>query len=398
MFHRRIKRWYFALAGVNTLACSLYGNYLFFHFRDHFGFGNLGNLAVSALHGLVFSVAAWQGGRFAQRRGYFAALRVGFTGMTLALLAGAFLDVLAGQIAVLVAWTVCMCFTWPALEALVSEGETPAELRRVLGRYNLTWAGSAGVTYFVGGAVLDRLGPLSLFLLPAALYVAQLGALAWLSRQPEAASHPPPARMPEGQAPEAAALQQPVSPRTFLRMAWLANPFAYIGINTVLAIVPGLAKELKLTTTQSGLFCSLWFFARVATFVGLWQWTGWHYRFRWLLAAFAGLIVSFLTILLVRDYWWLVLAQVVFGACVGLLYYSSLFYSMDVGETKGEHGGLHEAMIGVGICVGPAIGATGILLAPQNPHAGAYAVTALLVCGLGGLLALRWLPGTGGKS
>ncbi len=41
-----------------------------------------------------------------------------------------------------------------------------------------------------------------------------------------------------------------------------------------------------------------------------------------------------------------VVAQIAFGISVGLIYYSSLFYSMDVGETKGEHGGLHEAMIG----------------------------------------------------
>jgi len=37
-------------------------------------------------------------------------------------------------------------------------------------------------------------------------------------------------------------------------------------------------------------------------------------------------------------------------------------YSMDVGETKGEHGGLHEAMIGAGMCLGPAVGALSLYL------------------------------------
>ena len=130
-------------------------------------------------------------------------------------------------------------------------------------------------------------------------------------------------------------------------------------------------------------------FVRLATFVALWQWTGWHYRFRWLLGAFVGLTAGFSLLLLSRNLGLLVAAQAVFGVSVGLIYYSSLFYSMDVGQTKGEHGGLHEAMIGTGICLGPAVGALSLCLAPGSPNAGAYAVTALLACGLAGLIGLR---------
>jgi hypothetical protein len=70
-----------------------------------------------------------------------------------------------------------------------------------------------------------------------------------------------------------------------------------------------------------------------------------------------------------------------FGAAVGLVYYSSLFYSMDVGETKGEHGGIHEAAIGVGIFGGPAIGAAALALFPAYAAAGAWAVAGLLLAG-----------------
>jgi hypothetical protein len=72
-----------------------------------------------------------------------------------------------------------------------------------------------------------------------------------------------------------------------------------------------------------------------------------------------------------------------------VIYYSSLFYSMDVGETKGEHGGLHEAAIGAGIFAGPAVGAASLQFLNGYPNAGAYAVSGLLVCGLGGLVWLR---------
>jgi len=172
-------------------------------------------------------------------------------------------------------------------------------------------------------------------------------------------------------------------------MVWLAIPFSYIGITTVIAIIPALAKTLGLSTAQAGLFCSIWMFVRLGTFVALWQWTGWHYRFRWLVGAFVGLTAGFTLLLLSTNLGLLVAAQAVFGVSVGLIYYSSLFYSMDVGETKGEHGGLHEAMIGMGICLGPTVGALSLYLAPGSPNAGVYTVTVLLACGVAGLIGLR---------
>jgi hypothetical protein len=83
-------------------------------------------------------------------------------------------------------------------------------------------------------------------------------------------------------------------------------------------------------------------------------------------------------------------AQIVFGGAVGLIYYSSLFYSMDSSETKGEHGGIHESVIGLGNCAGPAVGAAALQFFPQYSHSGALAVTVLLLCGLGALTAVWW--------
>ena len=138
----------------------------------------------------------------------------------------------------------------------------------------------------------------------------------------------------------------------------------------------------------------MWFYVRLLAFILLWRWTGWHYRFRWLLLAFAALIVSFATLLLASQFWVVIAAQVVFGLAVGLIYYSSLFYSMDAGEAKGEHGGLHEAAIGLGIFAGPALGATTLTFLPQHSNSGAVAVSLLLVLGLGGLLFIRLRAGS----
>jgi predicted MFS family arabinose efflux permease len=62
---------------------------------------------------------------------------------------------------------------------------------------------------------------------------------------------------------------------------------------------------------------------------------------------------------------------------------------MDASDAKGEHGGLHEAAIGIGLCSGPAIGALALRLAPQQANASAWAVSGMLTLGLLALFTLR---------
>src|SRR5258708_25364376 len=78
MTHRQLKAGYFTLAAMNTVATSYYFNYLFFFLRDHFGFGNRGNLWVTALSGFIYIFAAWQCGKFAARFGRVLSLKIGF--------------------------------------------------------------------------------------------------------------------------------------------------------------------------------------------------------------------------------------------------------------------------------------------------------------------------------
>ena len=61
---------------------------------------------------------------------------------------------------------------------------------------------------------------------------------------------------------------------------------------------------------------------------------------------------------------------------------------MDAGKDKGEHGGIHEAAIGVGNFIGPALGASSLQFMPQYANSGAIAVSGLLVLGFGALLTI----------
>ena len=384
----RFKTACYAIEGMGSFATVLFFNYLYFFMQARHGFSDKDNLAFAALLGLAYTFASWQAGRFARRYGYFTALKLGFSIMLVGLVVGSQLSSAPGLILAAIVTSLGMCLIWPTIEALVSEGETPEGVPRAVGLYNITWAVTNAIAYFIGGTFIQTLGFRSIFYLPIGIVVAQLALTFWLQNhatelarlavnKPSAAPPPPDPDRPS-----------PARAKAFLRMAWLANPFAYIAINTFIAVIPGLAARLHLTPMLAGFTCSLWCFARLGTFLVLRSWTGWHYRFRWLVTAFALLVVSFAAMLIVPSLAVLLVAQIFFGAAIGLIYYSSLFYSMDASEIKSEHGGIHEAAIGVGNFVGPAVGAASLQFFPQYIHSGAFAVSGLLLLGFGALLAI----------
>ena len=436
MYSPAIKAGILVVAGLNSVATTSYFYYVYFFMQERFGFGRMENLVLAACLGFIYTFASVFCGRFAQQQGYFLSLRFGFFILAVVLAIGSRLDAMAGHLAVMAFCTVGMCFTWPTLEAMVSEGEPPSRLQRMVGIYNLVWAGGGAFAYFIGGAMLEKFGLQSMFLVPSALELLQFalvirlekisagkdsspsaarGVIATHAREPApnpsqvrntalSAPRPFPSWAGSGAGRHAGSGESSGSPagsgesnprpiaraRAFLKMAWLANPFAYLAINTIIAVIPSLAKELKLSPMFAGFFCSVWLFVRIGAFALLWLWPGWHYQFRWLASAYAAMVASFALILLVGNLPLLIAAQIVFGLAVGLIYYSSLFYSMDVSETKSEHGGFHEAAIGAGSCAGPAIGAAALHFFPGAPASSAWAVSGMLVLGLGGLAWLRW--------
>jgi MFS family permease len=276
------------------------------------------------------------------------------------------------------------------LQALLSREQSFGQGSRTAGIYNMVWAGTTALAYFTSGALLAAFGAETLFWLPAGLHLLALALVPRLEKL--AASSP---RIEAAHNRDATALP-PLTPRPiarsrmFLRLARVANPFAYAGIYGIIPVIPKLSEQFGLTPAYAGLVCSVWFWTRLAGFAWFWRWPGWHYRFGWIGGAFVALIGSFVATLLTTHLWMLIAAQVVFGLSVSLIYYSSLFYAMDVGESKGKRGGFHEAAIGLGIFIGPVAGVSALRMFPQWPDAGIWGISALLVAGLGIFLCVRY--------
>src|SRR5450755_46108 len=93
---RKFRAACYAIEGINSFAVVIYFNYLYFFFHDRFGFNDRQNLEFAASMGLIYVVASWQAGKFAQRCGHFTALKIGFGVLAAGIAAGSQLPSAAG--------------------------------------------------------------------------------------------------------------------------------------------------------------------------------------------------------------------------------------------------------------------------------------------------------------
>ena len=124
-----------------------------------------------------------------------------------------------------------------------------------------TWSAASALAYFSGGALYGKFGPGRVFWLPPPSlssnccywngFPSRPGASCSCSATESEPVHPV----------ESAATRQRVTPQGFLRLAWVANPFSFVAINTLWAVMPGIGLNSVCPQARVGVFCSVWLFA-----------------------------------------------------------------------------------------------------------------------------------------
>ena len=390
MMGLRPKTLYYLIEGLSGFSLPFYYNYLFFYMQHVYGFTKGQNLLLCSLYGLVYMIATRYGGRLAHRVGESRILGVG-TAVVLLTMFGAWLSHSLTALVVLFGlWTVGVALIWPALEGLICQGETGAGLSKSIGLYNVIWAALWAVAYFFGGALIEWLGWNCIFWIPVIILGLQLifiGVLPYVQDSHFEPEKPDPT--PENTQNHPDSLP-PATQRLFLRMAWVANPLSYMAMNTVIPLVPDIAQRLGLSPMLAGFIYSIVFIMRTLTFGILHFWSGWQYRASWFFGTCILLVISFVAITTASNLWVLILAQLAFGWALGLIYSSSLYYSMDASQAKAEFGGYHESAIGAGIFAGPFLGWMSNRVFPHLAHASVWGVGWVLFIGYFGLFVL-WI-------
>lgn len=375
---------YYVIEGLNAFACTILGSCIYFWTRARYGYDDATNLWLGGLQGIFYVLMPPLGGRLGDRFGHARMTLLGTLGMIVAsvlLLAvhQAWMPFLA-----LPLFISAMSLSWPSLEAAVVLHPGRLSTPDRLGIYNVVWSSLGSLSFFSAGA-LFRIAPDTILWTALAIHIAQAAWLLW----------------PRGEAPactgERAAHRGDQVPhrtkRRFKQLGWLGNGTGYLMQGGLLTLAPSVGERLGLPPASAIWMICTFFAARAMTFALLWRFTGWHYRLPWMLAALVAAPAALALIFFSSSLAFLLPALALFGACIGLGYYSSIYYSLDYGDEKGEHGGWHESIIGMGGLVGPLAGVGGLSLIGL-PHGATLGVVlmAFLITTAGSALILRPRP------
>jgi hypothetical protein len=174
-----------------------------------------------------------------------------------------------------------------------------------------------------------------------------------------------------------------------LWLSRLALPATYVVIYGLMALMPSLPIMRNLDPTRQTLIGSIWMASRWFAFLALGLTNWWHTRPRLLLAAAMVMLIAFIGVTVrpsdllhhstfAIDLLSMSFGQLALGACMGVVYSCSLYFGMVLSHGSTEHGGYHEALIGLGQVLGPGAGAIAAIMRPGNVGAGIMAVGSVI--------------------
>jgi len=283
---------------------------------------------------------------------------------------------------------ISMALFWPAYEAWLAEREGEGKLIQRVMLFNLFW--SIGITLgpTVSSYLYQDVDPFTPFYLAGALGMLTLVTILWSSlriktegfKNLQRGSHIAKAHKPEPAVPPAETASEPTQPiypspkvrATYLNLARCANFASWFALGVLRRLAPKLTLEMGIHPKIFGNLMLTLGGLQTLAFLGLGTGysTRWHYRLSPLLIVQVLAILSFVGIWRVQQtiLWTCTFAAI--GVSVALTYFSSLYYGLDRQADKGNKSGWHEAILGVGILLGPFLG--GILadsrLGLQSPY------------------------------
>jgi hypothetical protein len=387
----------YVVEGLASVAANLLLMGIFFYTQRQFGWGLSSNLMLASGQGAFYVVGALAAGRAAERLGrrrLLLLLQAALASVALLCIA---LPTAPAMAALVLVYSMLSAVQWPLMESWACSGGgtgTPRDqadrLAQRVGRYNLVWSGVNAAT-LAGSGVLIQWWPAGVFLLAAVSNVAA-GLLVLASDGAESAAAgevggPAPAAEPELAAMRTEALW----------LSRIALPSSYVLVYSLSAMLPSLGVLRPLATGWRTIVGSIWFASRWVMFAVLGRTVFWHTRPRLMLAATALMGLAFLgTALRPSDVWpalgesavtdlaLMIGWQILLGAAMGLIYAASLYFGMVLSHGSTEHGGYHEALIGLGSTLGPAAAAAAHRLDPDGVRSSATTVAGIIAVSLAG--------------
>jgi MFS family permease len=367
----------YAAEGVNSFATTLLTAALPFFTSHRFGWGARENFAVAALQGLFYMFGALWAKRISQRWGRERSLLALYAGMTAFAVAVGIIASMSWAITTVLLIAIessLMAASWPMIESLISGCGEPSGLSRRLGWYNIVWAVIGALAVAASGAIIQHTPAWAFFEIIAAGHLLA-GVLIFYRTRLAAASFKDgefAGSTGDLESDRANTDQEKVDESVVRRhhlALWLSRialPSTYVIIFSLAPAMPSLHAIKQLSPTIATLVASIWLIARATAFIITGHTTFWHKRPSLMFIASVTMLIAFIGIIipgtltginLSQAIAAMAIAQIVFGFSIGTIYSASLYFGMAVSEGSTEHGGYHEALIGLGQILGPLVGA-----------------------------------------
>ena len=271
-------------------------------------------------------------------------------------------------------------FYWAPLEREMGEASGTRNLWKTAGTFNCVWAAGICMGCLLGPGLYDQLGFKAGVILLLALSGSALALLA-LPLRIEPRDKPDELK-PAAVAPNSAHL---------LMVAWVANfsaYFAFIGITNQLPYIG--EKHLGISVAMIGLLAFSINLARFGGFFTLRRLNGWNHSPAWLFAVQLAAAAALLTLSQVDNPVYYFVLLPLLGIFSSLSYSLSFYYGLTASARAGRNSGLHEAVLSLGLMLGPlACGAAARLLPDWPAVALAVAGAALLLALIAELIIMK---------
>lgn len=167
----------------------------------------------------------------------------------------------------------------------------------------------------------------------------------------------------------------------YLYIGWVANFANYFCIGMIRYLFPKLSIHIGIKPSIIGvLFFTVAFFQTV-TFYMLGKTERWQHRGTPLILSQLLVIFGLVLIFLGSTVISFLIAFMFIGVGGGLIFFSSIFYSLDNLEGKGQKSGIHAAVLGTGFFLGPlAGGAIAEAFTLRSPYVLAIFVIGAAIC------------------
>jgi len=345
---------------VTSLGTMLLITGVFFYTEHRFGFTLLQNLLLASGQGLVYVGGSLAADGLQKKLGRRGMLIGQYIVMGLLAAGGLAMTGAAGLVVLLLMYAATAGSSWPALESLVA-GEDSRRMGANLATYNVVWASAGVVAIGCNGLLIDH-WPAGVFLIPIATHAMSIVLMTINAGE---------FRVPGSEfrvADESHVLRE----RTLaLWLSRIALPSTYVVIYSLMPLMAATPVIKRMGPSLGTAVCGTWMAARFGAFAILGWSNWWHSRPRLLLLAELGMLAGFLGTVVPAAVGgrliWILGAQVLLGMAMGVIYSGSLYFGMVLSEGSTEHGGYHEALIGLGQALGPGAGAAAAWLVPQAP-------------------------------